>query len=200
MVRIDTGASSPATSRPACKFFAHQIAVVGGGSMRCRDTLLGWPRASTIISSLPKIREFRKIREIRLQAFSRDKIPAGQSPRLVRDLSRPDYSIKDLLADIRHFKQQVAGAETTTERLIERWTLLDGIVEKCLAFTTFSHEDFFDTTEHAFCHHDSAGIILSANSKMLALDQHCLGKELPRYFGAMEAEFARSSRPTRVAL
>lgn len=120
-------------------------------------------------------------------------ILAGQNPgraitALVRDLSRPDYSIKDLLADIRHFKQQVAGAETTTERLIERWTLLDGIVEKCLAFTTFSHEDFFDTTEHAFCHHDSAGIILSANSKMLALDQHCLGKELPRYFGAMEAE------------
>jgi len=115
---------------------------------------------------------------------NRDEAIAG----LVQHLSRPGYSIIDLLADVRHFKEDIARTESTSDRLIDRWMLLDRTVEKCLALTTSSHEEFIDKTLHAFCYYDSAGIIVSANNKMMTLNPECIGQHMATCFGKMEDE------------
>lgn len=118
---------------------------------------------------------------------------------LVTHLDGPRYSIMDLLADARQIKEKLAREETT-ERVVDGWDLLDRTIEKCVAFTTFSHEQFIEKTLHAFCHFDAAGIIVSANSKMLELNPDCVGRQLASYLGKKGTELwkAIAERPRRL--
>jgi len=110
---------------------------------------------------------------------------------LVGHLGRSDYSIMDLLADAKQFKDKLAR-QGATKRVLNAWSLLDQTIDKCLAVTTSPHEQFIDRTLHAFCHFDNAGIIVSANSTMLELDPTCIGKPLASYFGKKTAEVRRA--------
>jgi GAF domain-containing protein len=107
---------------------------------------------------------------------------------LIQHLGRPGYSIVDLLGDVRHFKEEIARAESKSDRLIDRWMLLDRTVERCLALTTSSHEEYIDKTLHAFCYYNSAGIIVGANNKMMTLNPECIGRHVATCFGKMEDE------------
>lgn len=119
-----------------------------------------------------------------------ENILKGKSPNeafagLIQHLGRPSYTIMDLLGDVRYFKEEIARSEPSSEKLVERWTLLDCTVEKCLSLTTSCHEEFIDKTLHAFCHYDGAGIIVSANHKMLTLNPECIGRHVAALFGRM---------------
>jgi GAF domain-containing protein len=110
---------------------------------------------------------------------------------LVRHLGRSDYSIMDLLADFKQFKDKLAR-QGATKHVLDAWTLLDQAIDKCLAVTTSPHEQFIDKTLHAFCYFDREGVIVSANSTMLGLDPTCVGKPLPAYFGKKAGEVRRA--------
>lgn len=118
---------------------------------------------------------------------------------LVGHLGRPGYSLMDLLADAKQIKDKLAQ-EGTTKRLVDGWTLLDRAIEKCVALTTSSHEQFVEKTLHAFCHFDRTGIIISANTKMLELHPDCVGRQLASFFGKKGAEVrqAIAERPRRL--
>lgn len=106
---------------------------------------------------------------------------------LVAHLGRPGYSLMDLLTDAKQIKDKLAQ-QGATRRLVDGWSLLDGAIEKCVALTTSSHEQFIEKTLHAFCHFDAAGTIVSANSRMLELQPDCVGRQLASYFGKKGAD------------
>jgi PAS domain-containing protein/putative methionine-R-sulfoxide reductase with GAF domain len=118
--------------------------------------------------------------------------PAQIVTGLVGVLGRPDYSIMKLLADVKQFKNKIA-LQGPTRGVLDIWSLLDQAIEKCMALTTAPHEQFIDRTLHAFCHFDSAGMIVSANSKMLEWDPACVGKPLASYFGRKAVEVRRAT-------
>src|ERR1700754_3919033 len=68
---------------------------------------------------------------------------------LVKRLSLPGYSTRDLLSDVGRMKADAASQVVSAETLIERWTRLDGAVEKCVALTASRHEQFINNTQHA---------------------------------------------------
>jgi PAS domain S-box-containing protein len=130
---------------------------------------------------------------ILLESILEGKDPDGAIAGLVDRLARPGYSISDLLGDVTRLKEKIAKeqlvtSESTAERLIDGWRLLDQAVGECLARTTASHEKFLENTLHAFCHYDRAGIIVSANNKMLDLIPDCVGRSVATIFGKMAGE------------
>lgn len=149
------------------------------------------PRSSSQIASrskadpAPEISENpRGLLEQILDGKDQDRATAG----LVDHLGRSSYSIMDLMGDVARLKDEIATTDAATEDLKDRWMLLDRTVDKCLAVTTLSHEEFIDNTLHAFCHYDSAGIIISANNRMLELIPDCAGRHIATCFGKMEDE------------
>jgi PAS domain-containing protein len=134
-----------------------------------------------------------------LQDIIYQRNPKGAIASLVSYLSRPGYSIVDLLSDVALFKESIATKEPIGQA-IGHWKLLDGAVGECLAQTTLSHEKFIESTLHAFCYYDQAGIIVSANSRMLDLNPDCVGRHVAGYFGKMEAEvrLALAGAPRRL--
>jgi PAS domain S-box-containing protein len=119
---------------------------------------------------------------------------------LVGHLGRTNYSIMDLLGDVTRLKERIAATGVPVDRLIDRWSLLDRTVGKCFALTSLSHEKFLESTLHAFCELDRAGIIINANARMLELDAECLGHDLASRFGRMENEvrLALAAGPRRL--
>jgi PAS domain-containing protein len=134
-----------------------------------------------------------------LQDILYQRNPEGAIASLVSHLSRPGYSIVDLLSDVALLKDSIAATEPIGQ-VIDRWKLLDGAIGECLAQTTLSHEKFIEATLHSFCYHDQAGIIVSANSRMLDLNPDCVGQHIAGYFGKMEAEvrLALAGAPRRL--
>ena len=123
-----------------------------------------------------------------LQSILDGKDPDGAIAELIDRLARPGYSISDLLGDVTRLKEEIATSESTAQRLIDCWRRLDQAVGECLARTTASYEKFIENTLHAFCHYDRAGIIVSANNKMLDLIPDCVGRQVATIFGKMAGE------------
>ena len=124
---------------------------------------------------------------------------------LVERLTRPDYAIGHLLGDVTRLKediarQEIATSEFSAQRLIDGWRRLDQAVGECLARTAASYERFIENTLHAFCHYDLAGIIVSANNRMLDLVPDCVGLQVATIFGKMagEVKLALTHGPRRL--
>jgi PAS domain S-box-containing protein len=107
---------------------------------------------------------------------------------LVGQLGRTNYSLADLLGDVTRVKQKIAATGCPLDLLIDRWSLLDRTVDKCIALTSLSHQRFLENTLHAFCETDHAGIIINANARMLELNPECLGQDLASHFGTKTNE------------
>jgi PAS domain S-box-containing protein len=126
--------------------------------------------------------------------------PDGAIAGLVDRLARPGFAVSDLLGEVTRLKEEIATTEAAAQRVIDRWRLLDHAVDECLARTTVSYEKFIESTLHAFCHYDRAGIIVSANNKLLDLIPDCIGRQVATIFRKMEGEvrLALSGGPHRL--
>lgn len=117
-----------------------------------------------------------------LQDIVHGRDPAHAVNGLIANLARPDYSIMNLIHDVSELKESIARVAPTKGRLLDEWIVLDRLVGECVAATTVSHEQFIESTSHAFCSYNQAGIIVSANQRMLDLIVGCIGQPLAGYF------------------
>jgi PAS domain-containing protein len=118
--------------------------------------------------------------------------PAQNIRQLIHQLRQDGYSVIDLLRDTAILKNSLA--DTITSDTINRWVLLDRVVQDCLAETSLPLELFLDHTLHAFCEFDHSGTILFANKKMLSLTPGCLGQCIYALFDQIDVAIQSSFR------
>ena len=137
---------------------------------------------------------------ILLERIIDEKAPDGAVAGLVDWVAQRGYSINDLLGDVTRLKEEIATKESTAQRVIDRWRLLDHAVGQCLVRTSVSYEKFIESTLHAFCHYDRTGTVVSANNKMLDLIPDCIGRQVATIFDKMEGEvrLALTGEPHRL--